>query len=284
MHCRFRGSRRLTAFTLIELLVVIAIIAILAAMLLPALNRAKLKATEANCLSNHRQLAFAWKMYASDNNSRIVGFEPYAQDAWEWRGRCNDPKITADPALTGLSGQALGTVLIQLTFKYGVLYPYAPNQAIIHCPGDLRSKLEVPRFAYDSYSGTGYLNGYYRLASDPQSLANVIYNESQILHPSNRILWMEEADPRPNFATPPFAENLGSFIMNIGTPPAFADAFWVDFPAVNHGAKSTMNFADAHAEGHKWVTPGGYPTRSGTTKSADTRWTAERFPARLINP
>jgi len=284
MNTDVPASNRLRGFTLIELLVVIAIIAILAAMLLPALSRAKLKATEANCLGNHRQLAYAWKLYASDNGDKIVGFEPYADDTWEWRGRCNDPKILSDPSLTGLSGPEFGKVLIQLTYKYGVLCQYAPNQAIIHCPGDLRSKLEGARFAYDSYAGTGYLNGFYRFASDPQSLANVIYKESQILHPAARILWMEEADPRPNLAKPAFAENLGSFIMILGTAPAFANATWVDFPAVNHGAKSTMSFADAHAEGHKWVAPGGYPTRTGPTGGADPRWVAQRFPALLLNP
>ena len=146
---RLRAVAKGRAFTLIELLVVIAIIAILAG-LLPALARAKLKATQAAFLNNQKQLGLAFTMYSGDNEDRIV---PHLTGGGFWGGpgaRWN----------LGTVEQAL--VFIQSALRTNnPLFQYAQNVGVYHCPGDTRFKKSsfAQGWAYDSYSKSQNVGG-----------------------------------------------------------------------------------------------------------------------------
>ncbi len=286
--CRKNGY----AFTLIELLVVIAIIGILAAMLLPSLNKGKLKAFGITCMNNHRQLSLAWRMYSDENNDVLL----FASGLWPWTS--NDPDVWVSGWINHDPNNRSNWDIDQDISK-SPLWPYCgKSPAIWKCPAD-HSTITVggeKKNRVRSMSMNIWLGGF---RGTDQGLSGS--QDGWALGGGNWRIFLKESqlnDPGPSktFVFLDMREDsvdVGNFATDMtGWSDKPSSIGFYDLPGNYHHLANGFSFADGHSEIHRWRDPrtmpplvkDGYANDSfRSPNNVDVLWLQEHS-TRLLSP
>ncbi|MBN1765549.1 MAG: prepilin-type N-terminal cleavage/methylation domain-containing protein [Sedimentisphaerales bacterium] len=236
-------SKNFIGFTLIELLVVISIIALLISILMPALNLARDQAKGAMCLANHRSMSQAYLMYTHDNEDRLPRSDVWADTPESWVR----PPTAEDGSYLG-AANALPTIDDRHRgIRNGVIYPYCENVDVYHCPADTRDIRgtnlgnDLSKQMFRSYGIQGGLNG--------EELNNSGINVTprkmgKVKNTAETYVFVEESYDGQwcNY-------NGGSWMIDVSNN----GISWWNIMSIWHNKKSTLGFADGHAEMMKWV-------------------------------
>jgi prepilin-type N-terminal cleavage/methylation domain-containing protein/prepilin-type processing-associated H-X9-DG protein len=228
-------SRRENAFTLIELLVVIAIIALLAALLLPALARAKQEGLRTQCLNNTKQLLVAWTLYAGDNKDALPNnMSDLDSSVGGW----------VDGLLSRIPNYPNNTNFVLM--MQGQLGPYTKNAAIYRCPCDQSIDLGNHGARVRSYSMNFAIGDKSTNGSQKEIYEDYwpnFFKMSDFRMASQTFVFLDEH---------PDSINDGLFLV---TDADGDTTSWGDFPASYHLGAANFSFADGHAQSHRWLDP-----------------------------